>query len=274
MLLRSRRASPRCLSDAQLDALLCDVASASAAQSARAHLASCVPCRARLDELDAATARLRDDLSDAEILALASGARHRRSSTSGGPLPTPQSTRRALAAAVAAAAVAAIFLLALRTAPRRSIGVRAKGSGAVSVQVLRDGRTFMGQSGDRYFQGDTLQFALTLARPTHVAVFDREASGAVAVFYPWRGGNAGLVAATAPGEPRVLEPAIALDDSVGPEWLVAIRCETPFSTAPIAAALASRPTSALPALTAGDLELPGGCSADSFELDKQPGGSR
>jgi|GEM_PF-2277654 len=259
-----RRVGPDCLSDARLDALVCGLAPAAVKARADAHLASCEPCRRRYAELREFAASMRGHMSDAAIAAQAARAAK----------PRARWMRPAAAGATALCAAALILLVVRAGDGRPDAGIRTKGSDFFSVQVLRRGQTFLGTTGAPYYPGDTLQFAIPADRPRHVAVFDREASGAVTVFHPWRGHRSAFLAPLATAGEHILDPPIALDETRGREWLVAVACGTPFDTAIAAERLSDVSPDAVGGLAAGDLDLPAGCTVQTFELDKRPEASQ
>jgi hypothetical protein len=240
-----------CLSDLRLDELLVGERVPPAAQ---AHLAACGECTARRDELAADRAR---------FLAAPPPLPAARS------LPSPRRTRARLFAGGLAAMAAAAALLLFAAPTRRGEGggerdaapasdadmTRTKGGGArLGVIVEHRGAQRVGAPGETVHPGDTLLFAISTPRPTHVAVLGRDAHGRVSTYFPV--GPAGSTAASLGAGPEQLLPlATVLDDSLGAEQLIAAFCERPELVTALHGALSAPPP---------------GCTFDVFAIEKVP----
>lgn len=203
--------APGCPSDLRLDELLNGDVSADGAASLRAHLDHCVRCRARAEAF-----------ASVEL-----------SPWKGPPPPVTAPRRRAwpwLAglALPAAAAVVLVLGIARREDADTNPQGRTKGGWALSLFVKRpDGRVERLPANGIVHPGDELRFAATSARPGHVAVFSRDAKGAVSTYVPF-GASVGSVSVAA-GREVALPGSIETDATLGAERLTAVRCEQPLS---------------------------------------------
>ena len=227
----SRTRDEGCLSDLALDRLLRDEPSP-AAGAARAHLAACEKCRARMAELEAERAAFR---------------------AAPPPLRRPAPRRRlgrALGAAAAGLAAAAAFALLLR--PEE--GTRAKGGPSIGVWVEHDGRLRRAQSGERVAPGDFVQLTYSGAAPLYGAILSLDGAGRVSRYFP----DEEHAAALAPGSAQRFPRSTQLDDVLGRETVYALLCREPVALKPL-----------LDALAAGRAPAQPGCYVERVELDKE-----
>lgn len=96
--------------------------------------------------------------------------------------------------------------------------------------------------------GDSLRFGYDAPAEGYLAVFELDGTEATAVFWPYAGARAAKVK-QAQG---LLAGAVVLDDSPGPEWLVAVWSRAPFETAPLLQQLRGQSTRPALALECGD----------------------
>jgi hypothetical protein len=246
-----------CLSEFRLDKLMANELDVAAAASARAHVDGCGDCAARLAALTADRDRFRADLaakSPPPAARPAIAARRRR-----------RLHRAALPALGLAAAAAAAFLLwprrvvddgppSTETVARQS-GVRRKGGLALRFYVRRDGGVTAGASGDVLAPGDEVRFSISSDRPGYLVVGSVDAGGHVTIFVPEA--TATRAAPVDAGSDRLLAGAFALDDTLGPELVIAFLCAEPIAVADARAALAAT----APALP--------GCQVDRIEWTKR-----
>jgi|GEM_PF-1567260 len=170
-------------------------------------------------------------------------------------------------AGVAAAAVAAVALTVgpdsgtLPGTDGPGLGpdydtVRSKGSVALTVyRLLPNGKSETPLSGDDFFEGDRLRFAVSTARGGHLMVVAVDVDGETAVAYPPRGDRSAPVDK---GVETRLPGAIELDGAVGDEWLHAVRCDAEFGLSDVKLGK-----------TIGQLELPEGCQFGPFQMSKK-----
>ncbi len=113
------------------------------------------------------------------------------------------------------AALAAGLFLVLRPPDRDP--VRTKGGAELGYYVLRDGDSFEGAPDAAVRPGDRLQFRYGPAGYESLVLVGVDGTGTVQTYWPDEGGGAVPIA---PGEPRVLDWSIQLDDARGPEVFV------------------------------------------------------
>lgn len=123
---------------------------------------------------------------------------------------------------VAAAAVAGALLLA----PRPDLQTKGTGFTLSIIARTPDGSVRRLAPGTRLRGGDQLRFELTTAWPTaEVALVSMDARGAVSPLVPATGNTA-----TVPGGRKVLlDGAVELDDTPGPERILLVACQRPLS---------------------------------------------
>lgn len=135
-----------------------------------------------------------------------------------------------------AAALVVFFLL-----PPPGDGVTLKGSPLRVFLKRGEAEPTPLPADGRVKAGDSLRFSYDAPADGHLAVFELDGREQVTVFWPY-GGAAAAPVKKAQG---LLPGAVVLDDSPGPEWLIAVWSSAPFDTAPLARQLkgqATRPT--------------------------------
>jgi hypothetical protein len=117
--------------------------------------------------------------------------------------------------------------------------------------VTDRGATRAGGPGETVRVGDTLTFTASSPRTVYVAVLSRDGAGRASVYHP--------MAAVDAGPAAVLPVATVLDATTGAEHIYGVFCDAAIEIEPLRAALAVR--AELP-------PLPGGCSAETFTIEK------
>jgi hypothetical protein len=234
---RSRKQD--CLSDLELDRMMAGELADQAA--ARAHLAGCARCTARVADIEGDRDRYRAAIPPMPRRA--------------GEVRPQRTQHRWLWPIAAAAAAAALFLLWPRQAGHEPDGgdVRIKGRSSLRFYVKRGGRVAEAASGEVVHPGDEIRFAATTEQTIYLVLASVDRSGRVSVYHP-----AGARAEPfGPGRDQLLPDSILLDGSLGPEVVYGFFCRSPVEVAAVRQALA-----------AGKPALPG-CSIDRLELDKR-----
>jgi len=193
-----------CLSDLQLDRVACGELARSQVDG---HLSSCAACLARLDELAEAHRRLAPEMTRAAARLAAEVA------------PRPLRRRRAVIAAAGAilAAAAALLLFLWPRGDQRAGGLRAKGGLSLDLAVRRqDGRVDTVLPGERLAAGDAIRFRVASSTAGQLVIVGLDAVGQVSAYVP--------PIAIPSGRGDWLDGAIELDDSPGPERIVAVLC--------------------------------------------------
>ena len=247
---RKRRGAD-CLSDFLLDQWRLDAFEGVAEKDrAATHLGGCVKCRSRLDEFQAVVPPPLDFSS-------ASPACEPRPAP-----PLPLWRRRAFwLVPVVAAATAGVLLL-----PWRHFEERSKGGGWQLGVVARssNGRVSTVSQGAVLAPGDRLRFEVSAPTDAFVSVISLDARGEVTPFVPATG-NATAIRA---GKRRLLDGAVQLDDSVGPERLVLLACPHALPVAEaVAAGRAALARAQGHAENVEGLGLP--CTQTSFWIQKE-----
>lgn len=200
-----RREHPEaCLSDLLLDRMLAgERLHRSERMHAEAHLRSCSACAQRKEALE----------GDARAFDVPFRL----------PLPQPRrSFAWGLRLGFATAATAALFLVVRTDVPAPE--VRSKGGGTLALIARSpDGTIERVLPGDSLAPGDAIRFEVRTSEPAVVAVLGIDAAGAVTPYVE-------EVAVDA-GGPQVLPGAILLDETLGPERLVALFCSEPLGRA-------------------------------------------
>lgn len=132
--------------------------------------------------------------------------------------PEPEAApwwRRFFIVPVLALAAAALISVNLPDEPSR----RSKGSADLDFLVLRDGQVTPGVEGEALSAGDRVQFTYDADGLDSLVLLSVDGAGTLSQFYPARGDTP---VAVVPGERRVLEGSIVLDDAPGPELFVAV----------------------------------------------------
>lgn len=95
---------------------------------------------------------------------------------------------------------------------------RIKGETDLDFYVLRDGEVYPGDPEQPVRSGDRIQFTYRAGQHDGLVLLSVDGTGALTVFYP-PAGNAPME--VIPGERRVLQGSILLDDAPGPEVFLA-----------------------------------------------------
>ncbi|HLV60130.1 MAG TPA: hypothetical protein VKY51_01870 [Fredinandcohnia sp.] len=193
-----------CLSDLFLDRWRVGELSELEMARGEAHVRQCLVCARRKRELD------RQALEFDVQLRLPRRAPRRAWRTALG-----------LLAAAAAASFAVVLVPAALPSPTDAPGVRTKGGPSFSVIARRaDGTIHPVLPGDVLAPGDAIRFEVRTEEPRIVAVLGIDAAGVVTPYVD-------EVAIEAEG-PQLLPGAIRLDETLGPERIVALFCDEPL----------------------------------------------
>ena len=231
------------LHELAIDRLLTDDLSTELLTELEAHLGDCAPCAERVAEARSFVA---------EPLPL----RRQRPEPGAQVIAFP---RRRVAAGVAVAfAMAAGLLLALKP-PTEEFTAR---GGDLQLEVHRQEAkgTHQLQDGEAVFPGDHLGFRVSSRKSGFLMVLGVDQTGSTYPCYP-QGEQPEALPLSPSRAPVDLNTAIQLDDAVGQEHIVALRCPEVFSFDEVSAALAGAPQQGpLPTLRAGcaqsELRLP------------------
>lgn len=213
----SRRAEG-CLSDFALDEM---VAARSLhvepSPNSAAHLSSCSRCAARLTQFETIDPP----------------------APKAAPLPVKRTATRRLLALSYAVLGCVLFCGALSvfvsphleatdTAPATSVDTTVRTKGALAlIVIVRDSAHNVRRltPTDVVHPGESLRFEVTAAQSGYAGVIGIDSAGVAAVYAPTRGWLAAVVG----GEPLVLPGAIDMDQTLGTERLVAVRCAEQYS---------------------------------------------
>ena len=235
----SRQRAPGCLSDLRLDRLLSHELSGAEEQATQAHLAGCAVCEGRRAELLADRGRFATEAPPLE--ALLAPSLPRAVPLRAGSAPGGGSRRWWSSLALPAAALLVLgigFARLLRdaepgSAPAPAAATRTKGGGPIFGFVVRRAeRSFVGEDGQVLHPGDVLRFTWSSATPMYVGVWGIDALGQPSPYQ--LGPELALLPA---GQRQPLPEAAELDDSLGPEQLLAVYCTTPVTAAAVSRAL-------------------------------------
>jgi len=162
----------------------------------------------------------------------------------------------ALSLVVAAAAV----LLVARPWQGEGDVIRPKGTFAFVVHKKTPTGSEVFVSGGEARDGDELRFEIDLKEAAHLVILDQDPRGQLAPAWPLPASDANAPVPLPRVEPgaRALDGAVALDDALGDEWLHAVVCTTPRTTADIRVA------------GPGALALPNDCVSQAVHLKKVP----
>jgi hypothetical protein len=249
----SRRRPESCLSDLVLDGL---VAGEARAERVATHLATCDVCTARLHELE------RD--RDASALVVEKLLARAQSAPFSAALRT---RRRWLTAALplfAAAAAALVFVLLPRPPREREKGNAA--TLALDVVVKHaDGHVEPLADSGHVKPGDMVRFLVSTARPGHLVILGLDAAGKVSVYVS----DGDAPKQIDRGQRQVMPGSIILDETRGPERLVALQCDARFSVgSAVDAGTRALERAARDPRRAGALGLPG-CNESTLVMVKQ-----
>jgi hypothetical protein len=255
---RRRSRGPGCVSTLALDQLALGELPEPARAALLSHLGTCADCA----RVSAALAEEQTHFL-AEV-ALPTLAAQTLAEAARAPRTMWSRVRRFLmplaAAGVASAAALAIFVAT------PGDGARSKGDFSLSTYVLHAERSGPGQShlGEPLHPGDRLQFRYNGTKPGHLAVVAVDAAGQVSLYFP----GGATTAPVAAGRDVPMSSAVELDDSLGPELIIGVRCESVMATEEILAAVrkAAGPRPDLANLPA--LHLP--CAEVRQSIDKRP----
>jgi hypothetical protein len=231
-----------CLSHAALDRLALGEATASESSAASAHVASCARCTAACQRLAQDRASF---LATANVNALAADALAR----AGSRATAPAGWRRLLPVFGVVAVAGVALLVAGPKQPVQDQGdapaatgyARKGGNFGLSVYVLHReaggpaDATGQLHTGEPLHPGDRIRLQLTSQEAGYALVLGVDAAAKVSVYHP-QASAAQPIAATSSGAGELLPQAIELDDTLGPETLVALRCKQPL---PVSAAVAA-----------------------------------
>ena len=257
-----------------------------AAAAARRHLDECKVCRERqrshecdfalLPDVDeeALVERIENSIFRAEAQREIRSASHdmaegfvpldHAASPEGGTgaRAAPSRARYWLPGLLAAAAIPLLIWLSvpvdgsLSSLEGRSDAVQVKGHLPI-LTVFRqfDGSVVKVPEGTQFRAGDHLRFGASLSKPAQVMVVGYETNGRPYVCFPADGSEFSRLVRTADAE--ALPGAVALDESIGEEWIFLVACPEPFHLADLS--LAAEP---------GVLGTPAGCWTSSYRMNK------
>jgi hypothetical protein len=206
----------------------------------QAHLRTCPRCQAWLDEAKADFQAIPRAERDAMVTRL---------------VARSQRPRRRWPVVVAGTLAAAAAVLLFVHVPTPGPDTTLKGGG-LDLRVYRErgGEVSTTLSGEAFQAGDRLRFEVDVPDAGHMLVVGVEADGALFRAYP---NDRDESVPVEPGAGQLLPDAIELDSSVGLEVLHLVVCKAPFTARDLRAA------------GARSLNLPPGCRAAAFELDKE-----
>ncbi|MDP1821641.1 MAG: hypothetical protein Q8L48_00280 [Archangium sp.] len=136
------------------------------------------------------------------------------------------------------APVAAALVLFFVTRPPPDDGVTFKGPPLRVFLKRGDAEPALLPPDGRVKPGDSLRFGYDAPADGYLAVFELDGTEATTVFWPF----AGTAGAPVKQSQGLLPGTVVLDDSPGPEWLVAVWSRAPFDTAPLAQQLKGQST--------------------------------
>ena len=194
-------------------------------EATRAHLERCGRCAGRYEERRRAAEAFGDEVDVGQLAWRTQGALRARTRR-----------RAAVAAGLAAAAAAAVVLVALRPGPPPqpvADGVRTKGGLTLDVVARRlDGQIEQLVSPAALSPGEAIRFAVSSPAAGHLVIVGIDAAGAVTPYAPQAEQALPLQAA----DRTLLEGSILLDETLGPERIVAVLCDTPRRVAEVSSA--------------------------------------
>lgn len=215
---------PRCPAPVALEALSTGAPDAAVS----AHLPHCAPCRHYVEALaEARDAYVKSHPTDQFLRKL-----ERREAQ---PKQAPKrawwwSALGGLAVATAAVVLAVVVIPSGGTGD----GVTIKGDEFRVVARRGDQPPQVVADDARLRAGDALRFQYSAPEPGHLLVLNLDGTGKASVFHPF-GGEASAPIAEASTD--FIEGSVQLDDSPGPEWIVAVYSTKPLQAAPLLAQL-------------------------------------
>jgi hypothetical protein len=233
-----RRRGPDCLSDRALDGVLAGEIRDAPLASARTHLAGCSACASAFQALTDDRQRF---LADANPAALAADALARAAA-----MPVHSWWRRLAPAFTVTAAAAVTIILAVpqlhdnidRSEQLRSDDLRAKGAveapPALGLAMYvkhteqADSPQVEPHWGELLHPGDQIRLTVDNDRAGKVTVLAVDAAGQISVYQP--------AIHVAVGRAQRLPQAIELDETLGDEVIVAVRCPDSIATQAVVAA--------------------------------------
>jgi hypothetical protein len=237
---------PECVSDLAFDQLLGESAERGQRARVQAHLASCVRCTLRYEELAGQRTGFLERVPSWQQL----HARQDVRKLSRG--------RRGLLWSGGALVMAAGLVLALSLASPASTapaaGLRSKGGPRIGAYVKHGERVTSADDGSTVVPGDHVRFTYSSDEPVHFALLDRDAVRAT-TYFPL-GAETERVAA---GHDVALDFSIKLDAQPGSEQIYGLFCEQPAQLEPLRAALQAT----------GRLAAPPHCRVDVLTLEKK-----
>jgi hypothetical protein len=214
-----RARGARCVSNLALDRYLLDELAPGERDGLTAHLTSCHSCT----EAHASLAAERERFSNqAPVASLAADALTRWAQRPRARLG-PWVRRLAVPVLALCTGAAGLFLWAPTN--------RTKGGFSLSPYVLHPERASTGalHTGEPLHPRDRLQFRYNGPRGGYLAVVAIDESGAISVYYP--GGP--TAAAVEAGREVDLQSAVELDDKLGSEVVLAVRCDRPLAVSDV-----------------------------------------
>jgi hypothetical protein len=198
-----RRREEACLSDYALDRLRLGELPTEEGERSTAHVQVCPHCRARLHEIEVVVAPAIDLETDAVARPQVPRTRKRRLWILGLP---------------ACAAAALVVMIGVHP----GTGERSKGGGWQLGVIAQypNGRVTSVSAGSALAPGDRLRFEVAAPQDAFVSVISLDATGAVTPFVPATGAALPVRA----GQHRLLDGAVELDGSLGPEHLLLVAC--------------------------------------------------
>lgn len=201
--------------------------------AARAHIASCRLCEARLAE----------HVGERAAFAV--------------PLQRPRAVRTSAAPLAMIAALAAVVVGIFVVRPRPDdVGAvtRAKGKPTIGFYVEHAGAVRAGTAGEIVLPGDAIEFTASTERPGWLAIVSIDGAKKASVYYP----DAAAAAQVSPGRDQVLPLSVILDEVVGTERIYGVFCDQPFAV------------DQAKSIAADGAPLPAGCLVDSLTIEKRP----
>jgi hypothetical protein len=209
---RSRPAG--CVTDLKIDAWFAGELGDDARAAVDAHVSRCARCRTRRAMLAAQR--------DAFLARAPHASVRERRPTRHASVAWPR-----LALGAATIGIAAALALALRPSTPLPPSVRTKGGGGLGFFVQSTGMTTRGVPGQAVHPGNLIRFVVNTERAAYLAIYGRDADGAVSVYYP----DAALAQRVQQGHETLLDTMVKLDHVLGPETVIALFCDAAFHVA-------------------------------------------